>query len=238
MHINVLQANWAGGAARLKLKAFTLAEVLITLGIIGIVAAMTMPTLIQKHKEQETVAKVKKFYSVISQAFMLARVEHGDVDTWDFAGVTTPRDHNEQSDANLANYIKPHLQIIKDCGSANDKECIQSGNISYLNGSIYEIDYSIEKHYKMILKDGSHIWFRTSGEGCTDSDSGTDNICALIWYDTNGKKQPYAFGKDVFVFFVLKDAVVPHSADDCSTADLGWGCAKYILEHGDMGYLH
>ena len=83
-----------------------MAEVLITLGIIGIVAAMTLPTLIQKHKEQETVAKVKKFYSVISQAVMLARVEHGDVDTWDFAGTTTGS--NAQSNTNFANYIKPH----------------------------------------------------------------------------------------------------------------------------------
>ncbi|MFQ8625261.1 MAG: type II secretion system protein [Candidatus Gastranaerophilaceae bacterium] len=42
------------------LRAFTLAEVLITLGIIGVVAAMTMPVLIQNHKEKETVAKLKK----------------------------------------------------------------------------------------------------------------------------------------------------------------------------------
>ena len=42
-------------------KAFTLAEVLITLGIIGVVAAMTMPSLIQNYKERETVSKVKKF---------------------------------------------------------------------------------------------------------------------------------------------------------------------------------
>ena len=40
--------------------AFTLAEVLITLGIIGVVAALTMPSLIQKHKKQETTARFKK----------------------------------------------------------------------------------------------------------------------------------------------------------------------------------
>lgn len=42
------------------LYGFTLAEVLITLGIIGIAASMTMPSLIQNHKEKETVAKLKK----------------------------------------------------------------------------------------------------------------------------------------------------------------------------------
>ena len=102
-----------------------MAEVLITLGIIGIVAAMTMPTLIQKHKEQETVAKVKKFYSVISQAIMLARVEHGDVDTWDFGG--GDGSVNTQSSSNFANYIKPHLQIIKDCQVTPIKNVFKRG---------------------------------------------------------------------------------------------------------------
>lgn len=52
--------------------AFTLAEVLITLGIIGVVAAMTIPVLVQKYKEQATVTRVKKFYSVFSQAYTMA----------------------------------------------------------------------------------------------------------------------------------------------------------------------
>ena len=214
-----------------------MAEVLITLGIIGIVAAMTMPTLIQKHKEQETVAKVKKFYSVISQAVMLARAEHGDVDTWDFGG--GDGSVNTQSSSNFANYIKPHLQIIKDCQVTPDKKCVQEGDISFLNGSPRTgFAYNELSYYKMILKDGSLLWFRTYGEGCRQVDSGTENVCAVIWYDTNGPRPPYTLGKDVFVFFVLKDAVVPHSNDDCSTNSDGWGCSRYILEHGDMGYLH
>ncbi len=238
-----LKTQWGGGgcyagsATHIGKNAFTLAEVLITLGIIGIVAAMTLPTLIQKHKEQETVAKVKKFYSVISQAIMLARVEHGDVDTWDFAGTTTGS--NAQSNTNFANYIKPHLQIIKDCQVTPDKKCVQEGYTSYLNGTPYtNTDYNENIYYKMILKDGSLFWLRTNGEGCHNSDAATDNVCALIWYDANANRPPYTLGKDVFVFFVFKDAVVPHSNDDCSIDSHGWGCSRYILEHGDMGYLH
>jgi prepilin-type N-terminal cleavage/methylation domain-containing protein len=53
---------------RLLKTAFTLAEVLITLGIIGIVAALTIPTLINKYQEQEAVSKVKETYSMVSQA--------------------------------------------------------------------------------------------------------------------------------------------------------------------------
>ena len=51
-----------------KLKAFTLAEVLITLVIIGVIAAMTIPTLMNNTNNQELVSRLKKTYSELSQA--------------------------------------------------------------------------------------------------------------------------------------------------------------------------
>ncbi len=65
-----------------KKIAFTLAEVLITLGIIGVVAAMTMPTLIQNHKNQVVETSLKKFYSVMNQAIVRAEVDYGDRKFW------------------------------------------------------------------------------------------------------------------------------------------------------------
>ena len=66
----------------LKKSAFTLAEVLITLGIIGVVAALTIPSLIQKYEEKQTVSQVKKAYSEISQAYMSAVQGEGTPDNW------------------------------------------------------------------------------------------------------------------------------------------------------------
>lgn len=63
-------------------KGFTLAEVLITLGIIGIVAAMTLPTLINNYKKQEVSSKIKKFYTTMSQAVKLSEVDNGPVIYW------------------------------------------------------------------------------------------------------------------------------------------------------------
>ena len=60
-------------------NGFTLAEVLITLGIIGIVAALTMPSLIQNSKRQETSARLKKFYSTMSQALIMAELDNGPI---------------------------------------------------------------------------------------------------------------------------------------------------------------
>lgn len=52
----------------IKLRAFTMAEVLITLGIIGIVAAMTLPSLIGNYQKKQTAIQLKKFYSIMQQA--------------------------------------------------------------------------------------------------------------------------------------------------------------------------
>lgn len=69
-------------------KAFTLAEVLITLGIIGVVAAMTIPTLINNYQKESAVTSVKAFYSEMSQAIKLSEVENGPTNSWDYGDGT------------------------------------------------------------------------------------------------------------------------------------------------------
>ena len=65
-----------------KKAAFTLAEVLITLGIIGIVAAMTLPALMANGRKQETVARLKKFNSMMLQAILLSENDNGPYEYW------------------------------------------------------------------------------------------------------------------------------------------------------------
>ena len=60
----------------LKSAAFTLAEVLITLGIIGVVAAMTLPSLIANYKEKQTIIALKKFYTTLGQAVARSQVDN------------------------------------------------------------------------------------------------------------------------------------------------------------------
>ena len=63
---------------------FTLAEVLITLGIIGVVAAMTMPSLIQNNRKKVFAAKVKQTYALVSNALLTSVSENGAPSTWDY----------------------------------------------------------------------------------------------------------------------------------------------------------
>ena len=67
-----------------KFVGFTLAEVLITLGIIGVVAALTLPSVIQKYQKKVTVERLKKSYSTLAQAVQMSVKDNDEVETWDF----------------------------------------------------------------------------------------------------------------------------------------------------------
>jgi len=225
-----------------KRCAFTLAEVLITLGIIGVVAAMTMPTLIQKHQEQVTVTRVKKFYSLINQTLLMAIKDNGYVDEWNF--IESDEDSGNILSDKFAGYFKPYLKIAKDCGS--NAGCLgYTKKVNLLSGAEHNTNYEINKsYYKMILTDGTYMWMRrdwgteTNSQPCNDSDGGLAKVCGAIWIDINGKTQPNTIGKDIFIFYIQKNRIMPSLKNDCKADNNGWGCTNYILQYGNMNYLH
>lgn len=89
--------------------AFTLAEVLITLGIIGVVAAMTLPTLTAKYKKSVVETSLKKFYTTANQAVKLSIVKNGETEYWEF-----PAEYNSEELLNFYNkYFKDELKTLK-----------------------------------------------------------------------------------------------------------------------------
>ena len=71
-------------SGNIRRLAFTLAEVLITLGIIGVVAAMTMPSLIEQHRKSEYITRLKRFYTTMQQAVLLYNYHTGETSgNWD-----------------------------------------------------------------------------------------------------------------------------------------------------------
>lgn len=101
-----------------RLSAFTLAELLITLGIIGIVAAMTLPSLMQKQQKLETTARLKKFYSGMNQAILAAQSIHGDSKYWakseyilDENGNYDYETYNKEAVDIFNLYLLPHLKV-------------------------------------------------------------------------------------------------------------------------------
>ena len=94
--------------------AFTLSEVLITLGIIGVVAALTLPTLIEQHEKKATAVKLEKFYSIMSQAVLLMENKEGiEPENFEFPQKTV-RNAQETKiwyDNNLKPYINQDTEI-------------------------------------------------------------------------------------------------------------------------------
>ena len=108
---------------------FTLAEVLITLGIIGVVAALTMPMLIGHFEKITTATKLKKFYSVMAQATDKAMSENEDWSTWDYS--LSAKDFFNK-------YYASNLKVVKImCKNHNSyfQEFQECGNNSSFNNS-------------------------------------------------------------------------------------------------------
>ena len=93
-------ATHVGICNNIRKSAFTLAEVLITLAIIGVVAAMTIPTLTQNYKKKVVETKLLKFYSTMNQAIKLSEIDNGKLTTWD------PFTYNEGYDSDEKYYIE------------------------------------------------------------------------------------------------------------------------------------
>ena len=102
-------------------KAFTLAEVLITLGIIGVVAAMTLPALIQNYKKQTTAVSVKKFYNIINNALQFSIAQNGDVSGW----MGEPKDMSYDENLEfLKKYFLPYIKYNKYDNCFETRVCV------------------------------------------------------------------------------------------------------------------
>lgn len=224
-------------------KAFTLAEVLITLGIIGVVATLTLPSLIQNYKEKEAVSRVKKAYSTISQAYASALQESGSPDNW---GLVAFGQDSEVDEENILHYLKPYLKISEYCGS---KPNICWSNTKSVNGLFF--DHSTRKCYsKAVLADGTAILSIVTSPNCIASSGEIKNICGIIRIDINGKKLPNIHGRDVFSFHVTKDRIIPTGSqlespyssssfeNGCVGQAEGRGCTAWVLYNENMDFLH
>lgn len=229
-----------------KAVAFTLAEVLITLGILGIVMEMTIPTLMQNMAEKQTVGMLKKEYSTLSNAYTLAVQENGTPDNWDLKG-----SEDSQGALNLLGKLTPYLKIIKNCGI--NTGCWPDIKYKTLHGDDADNFNQMTTRAKVQLNDGTLIQFYTRDTNCAQA-RGTSlalsNICAGASIDINGFKNPNKMGYDFFQFYITKYGIIPTGtqlesdtynsfATTCSdTTKIGYGCTAWVLYNENMGYMH
>ena len=203
-----------------KNTAFTLAEVLITLVIIGVIAAITVPTLINKTNNQETVSRLKKAYSILSQATNLIIAEEGNP-TGEGGWLSDAPVWYSFSD-NGYNLYKKHLINAKECG--RNSGCfnqMEQGHYKNVSGEPFNWSTDDSAYRKLILSDGVQVAFFNTNH---------------IMVDLNGEKKPNQLGKDVFCFTIYNTGLKPNMSDDCKSGDVGWGCALKVLREGAINY--
>ena len=201
----------------MKNFGFTLAEILITLGVIGVVSAITIPSIIQHYQKQQTVSQLKKVYTVLNQAFKMAEVDNGSFETWD-----------AYTDANRVEYInkyfKPYLKVIKVCN--NYIECGYSKNNPWVKPILKTpIGHEIKSN-SLILSDGTYLDFHSSSYP--------------IVVDLNGATNPNQLSRDVFIFKIDKSGIKPYgvtynyycSKNNTDVNDNGQHCAGKIISDG------
>ena len=118
-----------------KAIAFTLAETLVVMGIIGVVAALTIPNLNQSTGDREKVAKVKKIYANLEDAFGRATAVYGNIDTW-----CTNLPNNVTCSQRVADRLKEFMKVSKDCGTSYG--CFSQSPLYTFDGSMYAQDYA------------------------------------------------------------------------------------------------
>ncbi len=173
-------------------RAFTLAEVLITLGIIGIVAAMTLPALIANHQKTQTATRLKRAYNVISNAIQQAKSEHGDVELWELSS-----SNDIQASSDFANtYLIPYMNVIKKCDTSITDDC------TYKPTSMKGTNLgNLPLHTRFVLNDGTLIFIQSRVNDA-------EHVFPRIIYvnvDINGFKGPNISGKDYFQFAICLD---------------------------------
>lgn len=228
-------------------KGFTLAEVLITLGIIGVVAAITIPHLLNNADDQKLKVKWKKQYTSLNQIFMLLATENGGNLAYAFDDGNGAFDRADRDLLRDAVLSKMYFSAAKKCTALDAPTgypdgCFHTGtDINKISTGKYN-DAWMYTHSRAEMSDGMLLDFDMSVAGLSCSASaGSDgtsngNGCAIVYVDVNGWDKPNTFGRDIYCLHVLKSGqtaacgavITGETCDRISSAGLGCS-AKVIL---------
>jgi len=232
-------------------KGFTLAEVLITLAIIGVVAAMTIPTLISNYQKKEYVARLQKAHSVLVNGFKLMLATEG-VDTIiqsNFANeLETSGDNSVTGESlvqSIQNNLTKYFKIADACYGISENACsFYSTEYRELNGA--EVGKLLGATY-FSLTDGTVYVLMPFKH--------SHSFASYMYIDVNGAVGPNTFGRDMFAYYLVDKgthfdlmAMGPESmynqtfeddptmcgvpgSTDISMAN-GQGCAERIIKEG------
>ena len=225
----------AQGSPSLAKVAFTLAEVLITLGVIGVVAAVTLPTLIQNYKKHVVETRLAKFYTTINQAIQMSETVNGDKKYWDTLGSGFEKDENDNPDyskpeaiAWFDKYLKPYLKYAK-LETFNHKNTQGLVMVYFEDGSLLAFSaagwsfYPYANKFKSFVDENDIIQM-------DGSNSGTEYFSFFYAPNTFGENYKYHYNKDVEPYMYHWDGTID-GTNGLKTSQ-SFGCKKDVPRSG------
>ena len=193
--------------------AFTLAETLIVIGIIGVVAALTLPNLNHATGNKEAITKVKKIYSALNDAYDRAQVVYGDADGWRATGACGPEEGQIDCNELVTNRISEFMKVSKKEGRE-----VYLADGMYVSFLFYEADMVQDSKYYQGLEYLGSIGVDIDGPN-------------------KGKNEN---GKDIFYFDILNQGIYPDGINEEKLAEYCFGagyCTRWVLDNDNMEYL-
>ena len=215
-----------------RVLAFTLAETLIVMGIIGVVAALTIPNLNSSTADKEKVAKLKKIYQNLNDAVGRSAAVYGPID--DFI--------NSSDFTVLGDRLTEFMKISKNCGASTNQGCFSNGKDIYNyrgeEGGVSENNDLTNKSYKFILADGTSvamtgyyaIYFIVNLDGPTKAPIlGKNNF--VLFYDNDGNN----FKDEVVTRLTANNEEDKELLDSCLNDAVY--CADWVIRNENLDYL-
>lgn len=174
-------------------KGFTLAEVLVTLGIIGVVSAMTVPNLVRNYQNKALVNQLHKVYTEFSQAVELYMSDQ----KVESMAETELYNNND----GLRNFINSYFKVVSDCGN------------SYIGSDTGAKCFSSDPYYAIETNANVRLTGHLSCNGMAFTLASGAAVCAetstdfplYLEVDVNGAQPPNTFGRDLFTMFLNMD---------------------------------
>lgn len=214
---------------RVRRFGFTLAEVLIVVGIIGIIAESTIPVLVNNVNDSVLSTSWKKIYSELTQATQQIATENGGTLDGAFGAIL--------NGDNYRDVYMSYLKNIKKCDMALGSICwANTANLNTPDNHTWACNWNNARS-TAILPNGAILCFVHTATDCSSINAGNTTACGTIYIDVNGLKAPNTWGKDVFCGYPNINghftpcgapgtyASFPSSFQGCNTTDASAGPA-------------
>lgn len=209
--------------------AFTLAEILITLLIIGVISAIVLPTLINDTQDQQYKTAWRSAFATVSQAMSKALQDN--------AGSIKGLCASDSTSDCLKNTFLPYLSYVKNCTTSISLGNCWTSNAKWMDMS----DVTTISGSSVILNNGTSLIFWLNTTNCNSNFGNYLVRCGGAGIDINGLNAPNVVGKDIYFIHILENSIRPYGlntgiykdvyVNSCvpSGAEAGKGCAaKYL----------